>query len=70
MAGELTAIIERDLATGLLVGSVPGIPGAHTQGASVDEVRSNLIEVLELLHEQGALVRETEFVAMTVLRVA
>lgn len=67
---NLTAIIERDLETGLLVGSVPGIPGAHTQGRSVDEVRANLLEVLELLRDEGALTAETEFVATAVLRVA
>jgi predicted RNase H-like HicB family nuclease len=34
----VNAAIERDLETNLLVGSVPGIPGAHTQGETVDEV--------------------------------
>lgn len=47
--------IERDPETGLLVGSVPGVPGAHTQGATVEEVRSNLAEVVELLREEGVL---------------
>jgi predicted RNase H-like HicB family nuclease len=46
---NLNAVIERDLATGLLVGSVPGIPGAHTQGETIEEVRANLAEVIELL---------------------
>lgn len=59
---NLTAVIERDLTTGVLVGSVPGIPGAHTQGASVEEVRRNLVEVLDLLGEAGALGAESEFV--------
>jgi predicted RNase H-like HicB family nuclease len=27
---------------------VPGIPGAHTQAAGLDELRDNLKEVLEL----------------------
>ena len=30
--------IERDSETGLVVGSVPGWPGAHTQGATLDEL--------------------------------
>ena len=35
-------------ATKLYVGIVPGIRGAHTQAASLDELRDNLKEVLEL----------------------
>ncbi len=57
-----TAVIERDSATGLLVGSVPGVPGAHTSGESVEEVRCNLEEVIALLKEQGALTQEAVFV--------
>jgi hypothetical protein len=34
----LIAMIERDLQTGLLLGSVPVVPGAHTQGETVEEV--------------------------------
>lgn len=66
----LNAIIERDLETGLLVGSVPGVAGAHTQGRTVEEVRDNLKEVLELLNEEGALRPESEFVGTTALAVA
>lgn len=66
----LNAIIERDLETGLLVGSVPGIPGAHTQGRTIEEVRENLTEVIELLKEEDALHPESEFVATTALTVA
>ncbi|TAK29897.1 MAG: type II toxin-antitoxin system HicB family antitoxin [Chloroflexota bacterium] len=43
-----TAYIEYDPETGLYVGTVPGIPGAHTQAATLDELRENLKEVLEL----------------------
>lgn len=67
---NLNAVIERDIATGLLVGSVPGIPGAHTQGETFEEVRINLAEVIELLREQGALVPESEFIGTTQLAVA
>lgn len=66
----LNAVIERDLETGLLVGSVPGIPGAHTQGRSIEEVRANLKEVLELLKAQDALRPESEFIATTALTLA
>ncbi|MDP2897407.1 MAG: type II toxin-antitoxin system HicB family antitoxin [bacterium] len=43
-----TAYIEYDPETNLYVGIVPGIPGAHTQGATLDELQVNLKEVLEL----------------------
>ena len=65
----LNAVIERDLQTGLLVGSVPGVPGAHTQGETIEEVRQNLAEVIALLREEGALQPESEFVATTSLAV-
>lgn len=43
-----TAYVERDPDTKLYVGMVPGIPGAHTQAATLDELQQNLKEVLEL----------------------
>ncbi len=49
---SFTAYIEFDPATELYVGIVPGIPGAHTQGESLDELRANLNEVLQLCLEQ------------------
>ena len=48
----LTAYVEWDSETKLYIGSVPGIPGAHTQGATLDELRDNLKEVLELCFEE------------------
>jgi predicted RNase H-like HicB family nuclease len=46
-------VVERDPDTGLYVGYVPGWPGAHSQGATRDELRSHLQEVLEMLLEDG-----------------
>jgi predicted RNase H-like HicB family nuclease len=46
--------VERDPETGLYVGVVPGLPGAHTQAASLDELRDNLEEVLALVLEAHA----------------
>jgi len=46
-----TAYVEQDLETGLYVGIVPGVPGAHTQGVTLDELQKNLKEVLELCLE-------------------
>jgi predicted RNase H-like HicB family nuclease len=48
-----TAYVEWDPATKLYVGIVPGIPGAHTQGATLDELQENLKEVLELCLEEA-----------------
>jgi len=45
---KIAAYIEKDPETGLYVGIVPGIPGAHTQGETLDELQRNLKEVLEL----------------------
>jgi len=45
---SFTAYVEWDKETKLYVGIIPGIPGAHTQAASLDELRENLKEVLEL----------------------
>lgn len=51
---NFTAVIERDADTGLYVGWVPGFPGAHSQGETLDELRVNLQEVVEMLLEDGA----------------
>jgi predicted RNase H-like HicB family nuclease len=49
-----TAYVELDPDTSLYVGIVPGMPGAHSQGATLDELRHNLKEVIELcLDEYG-----------------
>lgn len=64
-----TAIVERDADTGLYVGWVPGLAGAHSQGATVDELRANLREVLEMLVEDGAPQRSSEFIGTEILHV-
>ena len=46
-------VVERDPDMELYVGYVPGWPGAHSQGATLDELRSNLQEVLAMLREDG-----------------
>ena len=48
----VTAYIEKDVETGLYVAIVPGIPGAHTQAETLDELQKNLTEVLELCLEE------------------
>jgi len=44
--------IEKDPETGLYVAVVPGIPGAHTQAETLDELQKNLKEVVELCLEE------------------
>ena len=46
------AYIEFDPETNMYVGIVPGIPGAHTQADSLDELQENLKEVLSLYMEE------------------
>ncbi len=43
-----TEYVEYDPASKLYVGIAPGIPGAHTQAQTPDELRENLKEILEL----------------------
>lgn len=50
-----TAVIERCAETGLYVGYVPGLPGAHSQGETLEELRENLQEVIAMLLEDGEL---------------
>ena len=65
-----TAVVERDADTGLYVGWVPGVPGAHSQGETLDELQGNLREVIELLREDSEVVTESEFVGVQQIRVA
>lgn len=57
-----TTIVEKDADTGLLVGYVPGFAGAHSQGATLDELQHNMREVIEMLLEDGEPQLEGEFV--------
>ena len=46
-----TAVVERCPDTGLYVGYVPGFPGAHSQGETLNELDDNLREVVAMLLE-------------------
>lgn len=65
-----TAVVERDADTGLYVGWVPGVPGAHSQGETLDELQGNLREVIDLLLADGELATESEFVGVQQVHVA
>ncbi|MFN8449391.1 MAG: type II toxin-antitoxin system HicB family antitoxin [Anaerolineae bacterium] len=47
-----TAYVEYDPETKQYVGIVPGIPGAHTQSETLDELQANLREVMQLCLEE------------------
>jgi predicted RNase H-like HicB family nuclease len=57
-----TAIVERDPDTSFYVGYIPGFPGAHSQGETLDELYENLREVIEMLLEDKQVAFNTEFV--------
>ncbi len=59
-----SAVIERCSETGLLVSHVPGFPGAHSQGATLDELQANLQEVIAMLLEDGEPSLESDFVGL------
>jgi predicted RNase H-like HicB family nuclease len=59
-----SAVIERCPDTGLLVGHVPGFPGAHSQGLTLDELQANLQEVIAMLLQDGEPAPESDFVGL------
>jgi predicted RNase H-like HicB family nuclease len=63
-------IVERDPDTNLFVGSVPGWPGAHSQGASFDDLEKNLREVITMLLEDGDPKFQSEFVGLQTIQVS
>ena len=65
-----TAVVERCADAGFFVGYVPGFAGAHSQGASLDELNRNLQEVIEMLLEDGEPKLETQFVGTQTVTVS
>jgi predicted RNase H-like HicB family nuclease len=63
-------VVERDPDSALYVGYVPGWPGAHTQGETLDELKRNLQEVLAMLLEDGEPKLESEFIGVETIQVA
>jgi predicted RNase H-like HicB family nuclease len=59
---QFTAIVEHCSETHLFVGYVPGFPGAHSQGETLDELSRNLQEVVSMLLEEGEPQLDAEFV--------
>jgi predicted RNase H-like HicB family nuclease len=65
-----SAVIERCPQTRLFVGFVPGFPGAHSQGETLDELNHNLEEVIGMLLEDGEPKLESEFVGVQNVAIA
>ncbi len=52
MSLTFTAYVEFDPETKMYVGTIPGLPGAHSQGSTLDELQANLREVTQLVLEE------------------
>ncbi|MCX5970661.1 MAG: type II toxin-antitoxin system HicB family antitoxin [Coprothermobacterota bacterium] len=67
-----TAYVEWDPETKLYAGVIPGIPGAHSQGITLDELQQNLKEVLSLCLEEyhGSLEDLPQFIGTQQVEVA
>jgi predicted RNase H-like HicB family nuclease len=72
MSKTLTAYVEYDRELKLYVGTVPGIRGAHTQAENLDELQTNLKEVLELCLEEDRTLLENapHFVGLQQIEIA
>lgn len=65
-----TAVVEKCTETNLYVGYVPGFPGAHSQGETLDELNQNLHEVVTMLLEDGDPNIDGEFIGIQTVKVA
>ena len=63
-------LVQRDPDTGAYVGSVPGWPGAHSQGDTLEDLERNLQEVIAMLLEDGDPKFDSEFVGVRTIQVA
>ena len=52
MTKNFTAMIEKDPESGMYVGVVPHLTGAHTYAATIDELQIRLAEVIALCLEE------------------
>ena len=63
---ELTAIFEK-VPEGY-IGYVPELPGANTQGATLEEARANLVEAVQLVFEANRELAEETLIGKDVIR--
>jgi predicted RNase H-like HicB family nuclease len=67
---QFDVVIERD-EEGIYVGSVPQLPGCHTQGRSLDELMNRMREAVELcLEVEDTPTQALEFVGIQRITIA
>ncbi len=66
MTATFTAVFEQD--GDWWVGYVEELPGANTQGATLDEARENLKEAVELIIEANRVLAQRETAGKSVIR--
>jgi len=67
---DYSYVVEKCADTGLYIGYVPGFPGAHSQAETLNKLRTNMQEVVEMLLEDGEPQLEAEFVGTETVKVA
>lgn len=73
MSKNFTALIEKDTESGLFVGTVPCLIGAHTCAKTLDELQEKLCEIVLLCLEEldaQAISELPEFSGITQISVA
>ena len=53
LSHNYTAITNHCLDTGMYFGFIKGFPGAHSQGETLDELNTNLQEVISMLNDDN-----------------
>ena len=66
---KLPIVIQKDPDTGLFVGFVPGTAGLHSQAESIEELKLNLKEVINLYAEEGEPIIIPEYIGTEILEV-
>jgi len=68
-----TVHIEKDSESGLYIGMIPSLPGAHTQAPDLETLHDNLKEVIQLcpeeLSEEELMSAESRFVEISQISV-
>ena len=48
-----TVVVEHCPDTGFYIGYIPGFPGAHSQGTTLEELNDNLKEAIVMMFDDG-----------------